>query len=177
MVQLLDSAMERSSVAREEFGSWRRNRQFETRLLKQEFLALFRGLLCNMSRTCEAIGISRHQLYVWLEKDQAFATEVWESQESMIDFTESKLYGRINADDTTAMIFTLKCKGKHRGWVERTEITGADGAPIQIDYQPVAPQDYAPAPTPPQASPDAGNGESAPDGPGDAGIPEPGVQQ
>lgn len=32
--------------------------------------------------------------------------------------------------DASAVIFFLKTKGKHRGYVERSELTGKDGAPI-----------------------------------------------
>lgn len=43
--------------------------------------------------------------------------------EATLDFAESKLYELLAKGDKTALIFYLKCKGKHRGWVERGEIT------------------------------------------------------
>lgn len=48
-------------------------------------------------------------------------------EETRLDKAEKKLDQLIGAGDTTALIFYLKTKGKKRGYIERTEITGADG--------------------------------------------------
>ena len=40
---------------------------------------------------------------------------------------ESKLFSLIDSGDTGSTIFFLKTRGKKRGYVERSEITGADG--------------------------------------------------
>ena len=39
-----------------------------------------------------------------------------------LDYAESKLVENIGKGDTTAIIFTLKTKGKSRGYIERSEV-------------------------------------------------------
>ena len=48
-----------------------------------------------------------------------------------VDTAEDKLRDAVDAGESWAVTFTLKCLGKKRGYVERTEQTGADGGPIQ----------------------------------------------
>lgn len=47
--------------------------------------------------------------------------------ENSIDRAEIKLEEKIQEGDITAIIFKLKTQGKKRGYVERQELTGADG--------------------------------------------------
>ena len=44
-----------------------------------------------------------------------------DENQTLIDFTESKLLENIQNNDTTSILFYLKTKGKNRGYVERTE--------------------------------------------------------
>ena len=44
-----------------------------------------------------------------------------------MDYAESQLHKQIGEGSTSATIFYLKTKGKSRGYIERQEITGADG--------------------------------------------------
>ncbi len=53
-----------------------------------------------------------------------------EAKERMLDFAESKLYSKIKDGDNTCIIFYLKTQGKSRGYIEREELTGADGVPV-----------------------------------------------
>lgn len=52
--------------------------------------------------------------------------------EANLDISESTLYTMIKKKSLGAICFHLKCKGKHRGWVERQEVTGADGKAVNV---------------------------------------------
>lgn len=76
----------------------------------------------NMSATAVALGVSRTTLYEWRQKDPKLDALMHEVEESLIDFTESKLLAQIKDDNMTAIIFHLKTKGKKRGYTEGEEI-------------------------------------------------------
>lgn len=100
----------------------------------------------NISEACRQVKISRRSYYVWME-DDTFAEKVNEITESIIDLAESKLLQRINGykeddvhisnyqgeitatpikkiypPDPTSIIFFLKTRAKHRGYIERQEV-------------------------------------------------------
>ena len=54
-----------------------------------------------------------------------------EAKETMLDYTEGKLFTAIKANNMTAIIFYLKTQGKERGYTERSEIGGHGGGPIR----------------------------------------------
>jgi len=57
---------------------------------------------------------------------------VLDAKEEMKDFAEGKLYQNIDENKEASLIFYLKTQAKDRGYVERQEVTGADGDPIAI---------------------------------------------
>lgn len=102
---------------------------------KEGFLQSYQKAFGNITQACEAVGISRQTYYNWIQ-DNEFKTalDAVEPAEVFLDFTEEKLVKRIMDGDTTAIIFALKTKGKKRGYIERTEVTGADGRPIETKH-------------------------------------------
>ena len=64
-----------------------------------------------------------------MKDDKQFEKDVNEIQNIALDFAESQLHKQIGDGSTAATIFYLKTKGKKRGYIERQEITGADGMP------------------------------------------------
>jgi len=80
----------------------------------------------NLSAASKSLGVDRVSLYRWIEQD-GLEQAVVEGRNSRLDFVEGKLDQKIDGGDTTAIIFFLKTQGKSRGYVERQEITGADG--------------------------------------------------
>jgi len=88
---------------------------------KKRFLKALEESLGIVALACKKANISRSQVYVWRERDPEFARQWDEIVEMQVDYVESKLFENINKNDTTSIIFFLKCKGKHRGYVERVE--------------------------------------------------------
>lgn len=106
-----------------------------------EALEETKGIVTHASRK---VGITPQTFYNWVREDAEFKEAVEFVQESAIDFVEGKLFQKINGltmgkevdgktivyekePSDTAIIFYLKTKAKHRGYVERLETTGKDG--------------------------------------------------
>lgn len=76
-----------------------------------------------VTTACRQSGVARSTHYKWMSEDEDFADAVKDLENVALDFAESKLHKRIEQGDTTATIFYLKTKGKHRGYVERVDLT------------------------------------------------------
>ena len=88
-----------------------------------------------VTTACKIVGIGRTTFYGWMKEDEVFAERVEDIQNIALDFVESKLFENIKDGKTSEMIFYLKTKGKDRGYVERQEITGADGMPTKFEIE------------------------------------------
>jgi uncharacterized protein YjiS (DUF1127 family) len=75
-------------------------------------------------------GVSRAQYYKYLKHDPIFNQAVQDLGEAKLDLAEAVLQKAIKAKNMTAIIFFLKTKGKRRGYIERQEISGPEGAPV-----------------------------------------------
>lgn len=106
----------------------------KTEMEQEAFLKAYKASFGNVSVACQAVGIGRTKFYHWMKKDSEFKDRVAEiePEDDFLDFVENSLHKKIRDGDTTAIIFTLKTKGKKRGYVERQEITGAEGGPLSI---------------------------------------------
>lgn len=83
-----------------------------------------------VSTACREVGIDRTTHYNWMKDDVEYKEAIEHIGEEVIDFAESKLHSLIDGGDVASTIFYLKTKGKKRGFVERTELTGTEGQPI-----------------------------------------------
>jgi len=108
----------------------------ESRHLKKEsLLAALEKALGVVTVACRSTDTPRSTYYKWLNEDLDFAASVVDIENVALDFAESQLHKQIRADSTTATIFYLKTKGKKRGYIERQEITGADGMPTNFQIE------------------------------------------
>ena len=96
---------------------------------KLAFIQSYKDSFGNITVATKNIGVTRQTYYDWIKADPEFkaAIDAIEPDELIVDFAENALMKKISKGDTTAIIFTLKTKGKKRGYVERQEVTGADG--------------------------------------------------
>lgn len=89
---------------------------------KNQLLLALEKTLGIISVACKTCNISRKSFYNYLEADKEFAEKVRAIEETQADFVESQLLKAIKNDDTTAIIFYLKTKGRKRGYTERQEL-------------------------------------------------------
>jgi len=108
-----------------------RTQPLATEIRKQRLLEALESTLGVVTTACRKLGIERSTVYSWLKNDPDFRAKYDELQGVALDFAESKLHQRIAEGSDACTIFYLKTKGKARGYIERTEISGA-GNPIAI---------------------------------------------
>jgi len=88
-----------------------------------------RGIL---TLAAKELGCARQTLHNYVNRYPTVAQAVSDERESLLDLAEGSLFEQVRKGNITAIIFTLKTIGKHRGYVERQEVTGADSSPIEL---------------------------------------------
>lgn len=92
----------------------------------------------NCSEIAKSLNCTRAAIYKWMDEDPEFKSIKSDVDESLVDLAETQLINLIKGvpkidennkfigwqekPDTIAILFTLKTKGKNRGYVEKTEI-------------------------------------------------------
>ena len=79
------------------------------------------------------LGCSPSTVGNYIARSEKLRKAVEEIVEETLDLAETQLFKALREGNLTAVLFYLKTKGKHRGYVERTEISGSkEGSPIEI---------------------------------------------
>ena len=86
----------------------------------------------NLSAAARFLGCSRNTISRYIDTYSTVQAVADEERETLIDFAENQLFKQVQDGNITAIIFTLKTIGKHRGYVERQEVTGAESGPIEL---------------------------------------------
>ena len=101
---------------------------------KEKLIAALTKCKGIVTDACKAAKIPRSTHYNWLKTDAEYQQAVEDLNEVALDFGERMLFKLMENENATAVIFFLKTKGKKRGYVERQEITGAEGASVEVNY-------------------------------------------
>lgn len=92
---------------------------------KEKMLEALEYNLGIVAQSCKNAGVSRAAHYKWIKEDPEYKQRVHEITESAIDYVEGKLFESIKNNNITAIMFYLKSKAKHRGYVEK-QIVGVE---------------------------------------------------
>ncbi len=82
----------------------------------------------------EDLGCSAMTIYRRAEKVQAVRDTIDNYRGKLVDKAELKLEQAVLAGEPWAIQMTLKTIGKSRGYVERQEVTGAEGGAIVVNW-------------------------------------------
>lgn len=76
------------------------------------------------------LSCSHQAIYDWIKKNPAVANVKDYYDGELVDIAESRARLATINGEQWAVKMVLMTKGRNRGWVERTELTGPDGGPI-----------------------------------------------
>jgi hypothetical protein len=129
-------------------GANETQQSMQTRIKKKAMLEALEKSLGNVTAAVRHLGGSmvRSTHYAWMKDDPEYKAAVEELLNVTLDFVESKMYERIKGvivkgkkgnlykvpPSETLIKFVLSTKGKQRGYIERKEITGAEGEPLKV---------------------------------------------
>jgi hypothetical protein len=93
------------------------------------------GLVTKASRM---LGVSIPTLQHYIRKHTSLRDALFETRSEMVDEAEQSLKELVTAKNLTAVIFTLKCLGQDRGYIDAVQKEGNKTAPIIINLMPAS---------------------------------------
>ena len=87
----------------------------------------------RLTETHSQMCALRNAHYYWLEHDPEYVQKHRRCAEIRLDYAEKKLFERINEGSDACLIFFLKCQGKRRGYIERTEVFTSESQNLVIN--------------------------------------------
>lgn len=85
-----------------------------------------------VSVAARRLGCTFQTIYNYRDRYKEVRQALLDIREGQKDFAEGKLLENIKKGKETSLIFYLKTQAVDRGYVERHEITGLSGEPIEV---------------------------------------------
>lgn len=79
------------------------------------------------------LGVDPKTIRNYAKKHETVRDAITQARENSKDLAESRMLERIDEGDMSAIIFYLKTQAKDRGYVERQEMTGAEGGKLAFE--------------------------------------------
>lgn len=98
--------------------------------LDEVLAAIERGI--TMAGTARVLGVPRSTVWRYAKRWKAVEQALNRKRDELVDYAETGLRKAVLEGQPWAIALTLKTLGKHRGYTERIEHTGSDGAEIRI---------------------------------------------
>lgn len=87
-----------------------------------------------MVAAAKNLGCDPKTIRNYRDRYKTVAQAIDDANEDLGDMVESELIKKIKSGDTACIIFFCKTRLKHRGYVERQEISGPGGEPMQLSW-------------------------------------------
>jgi len=118
-------------------GAWKHTQ-------KADVLAVLMATHGLVHPAAKLLKCSPQTIYNWRDRDDDVRLAIENARDFIVDVAEKSLLKAVESGEPWAVALALKTIGKHRGYTERQEITGADGGPLDIvikGYVNVSPED------------------------------------
>lgn len=84
----------------------------------------------TLSGAANALECSRETVKKYCDEYTELDGAIDVARDRLLDMAENRLWKNVETGHPSSIFFTLKTLGKNRGFVERTETTGADGVDL-----------------------------------------------
>ena len=98
-----------------------------------QVLDAIKGSCGIMARVAKTLGCDWATARKYVERYESAGKAMSDELETVLDTAENNLFQAINAKDLDAIKWFLSRKGRSRGYADRTEHTGKDGGPIEVE--------------------------------------------
>ena len=98
----------------------------------EQFIKAIPDSLGIISAIAKRVGCEWHTAKWWIDHKPTVRKAYDDECENALDMVETRMFQVINRRDGGMIRYYLSTKGKRRGYTERHEITGTDGAEIAI---------------------------------------------
>jgi hypothetical protein len=99
----------------------------------EEIVAAVKKYKGRASAVADELGVTTQTIYNYRDRWTSVRDALADQKNRRDDHVESVLDRLIDEGNVTAVIFYAKTQMKHRGYVERQEVTGAAGGPVVIE--------------------------------------------
>lgn len=105
----------------------------EKQFTDAEIIAALKATHGLVYLAAEKIGCTAPTIYNRVKESYSVSEALKTSRNRIKDVAEAKLYTALGEGEAWAVTFFLKTKGKKRGYVERSEVTGKDGKALEAN--------------------------------------------
>ncbi len=102
------------------------------RYSEESIVSALREMKGMVYLAAERVGCCADTIYERAKTSPAITEAMRHERGRFVDSAEMKLINAVDACEPWAIQMALKCLGKNRGYVERQEVTGRDGEPVQL---------------------------------------------
>ena len=103
---------------------------------REELISAIWAAQGKVTVAAQRLGCTVRTIYNYANKYATVQNAIDEARamwdEKLVDLAELKLFQEVNDGSAWAIKYALSTKGKSRGYVERQEVTGADGGALNV---------------------------------------------